>query len=661
MNVTELARQLKTTREELLGKLPELGFDIGAKAIKIDPLLAERIKQAWAGRARQDRLLEKMSQRQEISGSDGQVKLEASRLPISARITVVELAEKLGVNVSRLIGYLMNNGIMASLSQQIDFETAAIVAQDYGFKAVPAEQAPAKEEDEAQDWRVHKEELRRREGARPKPPIVVVMGHVDHGKTTLLDAIRKTNVVAGEAGGITQHIGAYQVQEKGKLITFLDTPGHEAFKTMRRRGGAVADMAILVVAADDGLQPQTLESINVIQEEKLPFVVAINKIDKPGADLNKVKKELSEINLASEDWGGKAICVPVSAKKGENIHELLEMVLLVAELEKFSAPAGGPAAGVIIESHISSGEGPAATVIVNAGVLRVGDEVVIGETYGKIKSLRDWRGEAVKSAGPATPVKILGLKSAPGVGEILRVQTAGRGLRKKKAKDYRFGEGAESIIKGEGGEENAPEKDKLKILVKSDVLGSLEAVITAAKRLESADAQLEIVKQGLGNITESDIALAQSAGAVIYGFNVLASSEVRATVWRSRVPVKTYKIIYELLDDVKARLKELVKTKIVEIPQGELEVLKVFKDSRAESIVGGRVKKAKIKAPAKFRLLRAGAPLDEGRLVELQINKRPVGEAPEGTECGVKVSGVKGFKEGDILSFYVEEERKENN
>ena len=662
MNVTELARQLKTTPNELLAKLPELGFDIGQRAIKVDNLVAERIKAVWGQSLRTARLTGKMRVMEAQTAAAADKAIAVKELILGDKITVVDLAAKLNLGVPNLIGYLMKNGIMASLNQQIDFETAALMADDYGFKAVKSpEQADKQSHHEEKALRDLKQSIASEAGGVPRPPVVVVMGHVDHGKTTLLDAIRSTNVVAGESGGITQHIGAYQVEEKGRLITFLDTPGHEAFKAMRERGGQVADVAILVVAADDGLKPQTLESINVIQKENLPFVVAINKIDKPGADIDKVKKELAEVNLSAEDWGGKTICVPVSAKQKTGINELLDMVLLVADIEKFSANPDRPASGVIIEAHIDRGEGPVATVLINAGTLRVGDEIVIGGTFGKIKALKDWRGGNVDQAEPSMPVKILGLKAAPAVGDILRVEATSRLLRKNAKKNFRFVEIKEKAqaAKKDNGENAAIDAiTMVPVIIKADVLGSLEALLPAIKKLERDGVGINIIKQGLGNITEADIALAEGSGAFLYGFNVILAPDARKMSYRSKAAIKTYKVIYDLINDVEARVKEHIKITIIEVPLGELIILKVFKVSRAESILGCRVTKAKVTSPAKFRLLRAGVPMDEGKLVELQQNKQPTAEVKEGVECGVKVSGVRGFKEGDVLMCYTEEEKK---
>ncbi|MBU2576017.1 translation initiation factor IF-2 [Patescibacteria group bacterium] len=665
MNVTELARQLKTTKEELLEKLPSLGFDIGVRAIKVDNSVAERIKQAWAQGARRQKIKEKMEKQQTASEEKKETESAQKEILIPEKITVNDLAQKLAIEVTYLIGYLMKNGIMATLNEQIDFETASIVAEDYGFKAVKCENRDDSK-DRDHEIRAMKKTRAGGKSGKWRAPVVVVMGHVDHGKTTLLDAIRKTNVVEGESGGITQHIGAYQVEEKDRLITFLDTPGHEAFKAMRERGGQVADVAILIVAADDGLKPQTFESINVIQKEGLPFVVAINKIDKSDADIDMVKKELAEINLNPEDWGGKTICVPISAKQGKNINELLDMVLLVSDLEKFTADPEKPSCGIIIESHIDKGEGPVATVLVHEGTLRVGDEVVIGNTYGKIKALKDWKGEDVKQAIPSTPVKILGLKSAPKVGDILKVEQIDRAHRKKLSKNYRLIDTlAHDVSTSHAGAEDDKQADKeketenrLSIVVKADALGSLEALIASIKKLEKKNVSIAILKQGLGNITESDLTLAQDAKAIVYGFNVQLSQEARKMSYERTVDIKISKIIYEILEDIEKRVKSFVKIEIIEVKQGDLLVLKVFKDSRDESIIGCRVKQAPVSNNAKFRLMRDSEPIDEGEIIEIQKNKQKVEKAEEGAECGIKVKGVRGFKEEDILSCFSEEEKE---
>ncbi|MBI2637082.1 MAG: translation initiation factor IF-2, partial [Parcubacteria group bacterium] len=397
------------------------------------------------------------------------------------------------------------------------------------------------------------------------------------------------------------------------------------------------------------------------QKEGLPFVVAINKIDKPGADVDRVKKELAEINLNPEDWGGKVVTAQVSAKKGEGIRELLDMVLLVADLESFTADASKSAQGVIIESHVDRGEGPVATVLVHEGTLRVGDAVVIGATYGRVKALKDWRGESVQEAGPSTPVKILGLKSTPSVGDVLNIGAVDRAMRKKSVKQYRLvdtGEAPKPLEKaGEEGEADAPAVPEFSVIVKADVLGSLEAFIAALKKLEKENVKISVLRQGLGNITESDLLVAEAERAVVYGFNVRLSQEAQRASYDRKAEIKTSKIIYELLDDAAERLKQFVRTEIVEIPQGDVLVLKVFKDSKSESIIGGRVKRAPVASDAKFRLLRDGDPIDEGKIVELQRNKQPVAELKEGDEGGIKVRGVRGFREGDVLSCYREEER----
>jgi len=662
MNVTELARQLGSTKEELLKKLPSLGFDIGSRAIKVDNAVAEKIKRAWSQQKRTERIKEKIAKQEEYDAKKSSQVEQGREIRIPQKITVSDFASELGIDVVRLIGYLMKNGIMASLNEQIDFETACIIGEDYGVKVLKIDGEVTEHSSLKEDIRALKKEISENSKGIERPPVVVVMGHVDHGKTTLLDAIRNTNVVGGESGGITQHIGAYQVTQKNRVITFLDTPGHEAFKAMRERGGQVADVAILVVAADDGLKPQTLESINVIQKEKLPFVVAINKIDKPGADVDKVKKELSEINLVPEDWGGKTITSCVSAKKSDGIAELLDMVILVSDIEKFTADPHADSRGVIIESHIDKGEGPVATVLVQSGTLRVGDEIAIGDCYGKVKALKDWQNNDVQAAPPSMPVKILGLKSTPKIGEILRAQEIGRDMRKKSQKRYRFvdieSKKENTSVKEEKQEKEESTKTFFDIIVKADVLGSLEALLGALKNLNKPSVEVSILKQGLGNITESDLVLAETSGAVIYGFNVNLSKEAQKMSYRRASEIKISKIIYEILEDVENRMKAFVKTETIEIKQGDILVLKVFKSSRSESIIGGRVKSAPVSSLSRFRVFRSGEPIEEGKIVEIQKNKSTVKTIEEGAECGIKVSGARGLKEDDLLSCYIEEERQ---
>src|SRR3989338_3710667 len=419
MNATELARKLKIPTKELLEILPAVGFDIGRRAIKIDNRQAQKIIEQWP------RLLAEYKEKLAAVAATEEVvetKTEGpKKIAIPAVIRVRDFAQKLAIPLSKVMADLMKNGVLSSMNEEIDFDTASIVGQDLGFEVVSDNQSSGQEEKNKSETLETLLAETDKTKLKMRAPVVVIMGHVDHGKTKLLDAIRKTNVMEGESGGITQHIGAYQVEteHKGakKTITFLDTPGHEAFKAMRSRGGQIADLAILVVAADDGLKPQTLESLAIIQKEKLPFIVAINKIDKESADIERVKKELTEVNILPEDWGGKTITAPISALKGQGIKELLDLALLVADMEELKADASGTAVGTIIESHIDKGEGPVATVLVQAGTLNREDLLIVGPVAGKVKALKDWNGADVDRATPGMPVKILGLKNLPEVGE----------------------------------------------------------------------------------------------------------------------------------------------------------------------------------------------------------------------------------------------------
>jgi len=423
MNVTELARQLKTTTEELFDRLPGLGFDIGRRAIKVDDLLANKIVDAWKIDEKKIKQTEKIAEiRGEAQEEEEEESTEAVEVKVPATITVRELAGLLDLPVNEVLKELMSNGVFISMNERVDFDTASIVGEGLGFKILEDESSADEKDDKKSQDKLDKALENKDGNLSERPPVVVVMGHVDHGKTKILDAIRETDVVAGESGGITQHIGAYQVNRDGRMLTFIDTPGHEAFTAMRSRGARVADIAILVIAADDSIQPQTKEAIKIIQEAKLPFIVAINKIDRAEANIEKVKTDLATINLQPEEWGGKVVCVPVSATEGTGIKDLLETIILMVDMEKENllTDASRLAMGTIIESHIDKGEGPVATILVQVGTLKVGDFLgVDGHYFGKVRSLKNYNGEEIKNAGPGMPAKILGLKIAPAVGNIM--------------------------------------------------------------------------------------------------------------------------------------------------------------------------------------------------------------------------------------------------
>ncbi|MEK9151864.1 MAG: translation initiation factor IF-2, partial [Patescibacteria group bacterium] len=525
MNISELARRLRTNPDELREKLPLLGFDVGKRAIKVDDRLVQKITDKWYELQKRNQLKAKY-QREEIIKEAAANIVQKVELP--KIITVREFAALLSLPINIVIGELMKNGILASLNERIDFETASIVAEDLGYQVSSKAESTAVVEEIGMSADKLKEQIGGEGEAnlKARPPVVVVMGHVDHGKTQLLDTIRKTNVVKGEAGGITQHIGAYQVEKKGRRITFIDTPGHEAFTVMRSRGARIADIAILVVAADEGVQPQTVEVIKIIEAAKLPLVVALNKIDKPNVDIQLVKKQLADHNLIAEDWGGKTVMAQVSGKTGQGIDELLEMILLVADLEKEKIRANPErrAVGTVIESHIDKGEGPVGTMLVQNGTLRVNDHLAAGGSlYGRVRAMKDWNGDAVRQAGPGTPVKILGFKSAPQVGDIIAVPAEVGEL--KKAKKQHTVEKAVIRATVQTDEQKEEGKKFLNVVLKADALGSLEAITGQIEKMRNPEVGVALIGKGLGNITENDILRAEGAGGVVMGFNVVATRE----------------------------------------------------------------------------------------------------------------------------------------
>lgn len=663
MNITELARKLQITTQELKDVLPTFGFDIGQRAIKIDDRLAHKIINSWPllkKELEKKRAAELAKLTPEEEGGEA-VAESKKTVKLPQVITVREFAARLNLPVTGVIKELMKNGILASLNERIDYETAAIVAEDMGFEV-----EKILEDETGGDFVGDKvKELMGKDEKstlKPRPPVVVVMGHVDHGKTKLLDAIRKTHVMESEAGGITQHIGAYQATYKDRVLTFIDTPGHEAFTAMRSRGTKIADIAILVVAADDGVQPQTKEAIKIIEAAKIPFLVAINKIDKPEANIEKIKQELAALNLIPEDWGGKTICVPISAKQMTGIDGLLDMVLLITDMEKEKIVANPVrcALGTVIEAHIDKGEGPVATVLVQAGTLGRNENLTIENVlYGRVRAMKNFRGEFVNEATPGTPVKILGLKAAPQVGDILEVKSDLRECTRKIKTTYTNRE--QTVVK-KTGEEEESKKKKLKIILKTDVLGSLEALLASFEKLEYPTVALEIVAQGLGNITEAEVLEAEAVGAKIFGFNVLTGPNVDDLARDKGVEVKIFKIIYDLIDEVKIGLEGLLEMETIRTNLGKIEVLAIFRTEAASMIVGGKVKEGKIVfnpkvGQTKIKVWRKGEEAGEGMLGGLQSAKSEVKEVAAGQECGVKFKGKPIVQVGDMLEIYREEKR----
>jgi len=569
-------------------------------------------------------------------------------------IGVGELAERLDLPVTRLIAELMKNGVMATINEQIDFDTAAIVSSDLGFEIEP-------EPDEAEEAAPAKVRLAEGEGEL-RPPIVAVMGHVDHGKTSLLDAIRSTAVAAKESGGITQHIGAYQIKRGERWITFLDTPGHEAFSALRQHGARMTDVAIIVVAADDGVKPQTKEAIRYAQEAGVQIVVAINKIDREGADVVRVRTELTEIGLQPEDWGGKTITVEVSAKEGTGVEELLDVVLLVADVEDLRAIPDGPADGVIIESHLDAGQGPVATVLVSNGLLKVGNYIVAGSTYAKVRSLGDFRGKRITSASPGMPAVVTGLKAVPAFGDRFRSEdnekaardAAARVVHRQQAKSMGIKKIDASLLNAAFTAGNIKE---LNVVIKADVQGSLESLLESLAKLHNDEVAVKVVSSAVGDIAESDVIFAKTAGAILIGFNVSMSGALKAMANRDGVTVRLYKVIYELTDDLREALEGMLDPEIIETVVGELEILGVFKIGKGAAVCGGKITSGHIEPKQTLRIKRGKEVIGEGTLTTLQKDKQKVKEAFEGDTCGMSIATQTAVEIGDIIEFYTTESK----
>lgn len=655
MNVTELARRLKVPTSDLLEKLPELGFDIGKRAIKVDDRLAMKITEAWKRRERGIREKERISEIRQAEAEIENRRAQGSEIKIPSIITVREFAVLLGISINELLLALMKNGVLVSMNERIDFDTASIIGSELGFNIVLNEEKQENQEDLNNQEKLKGILTASDSKKQPRPPVIVVMGHVDHGKTKILDAIRKTDVVATESGGITQHIGAYQVHKNDQLITFIDTPGHEAFTAMRSRGARVADVAILVVAADDSVRPQTKEAIKIISDAKLPFVVAINKIDKPEANIEKVKQDLSSLGLLPEDWGGKTICTPVSAITGAGIDDLLETLLLVAEMNKeaIMADPDRPAIGTIIESHVDKNEGRVATILVQTGTLKMGDNLCSGDDcLGKVRMLKDYKGETVKEALPGMPVKIIGLKLAPEVGSIMEVRSDMKNLnrdlkhkRLSQQKDF-------SVSLGSTTEDVSDKIKNINLIIKADVLGSLEAIIEALAKKETPTVKIKIIAKGLGIISEADVAKAEDSGAEIIGFKVKPLANVATLARDKKVSIKFYEVIYHLTKDIEDKIKELEQVEVKKKLIGKLEVIKVFRKEDNGMILGGKVVEGELMITDTAIVIRKGEVLGAGKVTRLECFRKAVEKVAEGQECGLFFEGKVLLEEHDIIEFY---------
>lgn len=646
MRVYQLAKKLGISSKELLRKLKELKVEAKGHMSSIDEETAEILIHELKPEVEKKK---KKSEKTKTPPAEVALKQIQVRFPL----TVKELALKLQVKPSHLISSLIKKGIFISLNQNLDEENARKISKDYEHTIV---ELPSQEElILAEHQKIDKSKL------LPRAPVVTFMGHVDHGKTSLLDIIRKTKVADREAGGITQHIGAYEVNLKRGKVTFLDTPGHEAFTAMRARGAHVTDVVVLVVAADDGVKPQTIEAIDHARAANVPIVVAINKIDKPQADIDKTKKQLSELGLASEDWGGKTIAVGVSAKTGEGIDKLLEMLLLEAEMLELRADPFRSAKGIIIESKLTRGSGPVSTVLVQNGTLKPSDVIICGKNFGKIKALINDKGQRINEAGPSTPVEVLGLSGVVNTGEafyVIRDERKAKEIALSKQRQEKEMKLISTITKQRISlddlykEIQAGHIKELRLIAKADVQGSLEALVQNLEKLSTQKVKLRVIHAGVGFINESDVLLAAASNAIILGFHVKIEPGAKITASNEGVDVRIYHVIYEAVSDIKAAMEGLLEPKINKIFVGRAEVRQVFKVSKIGLIAGCVVSKGKIVRGGNATVYRNKEPIFEGHIDSLKHFKNDIRETSEGAECGISFSNFKDIKVGDIIEYY---------
>ena len=700
VRVYQLAKKMNITSKELINKLEELGIDVhnhmssledsDAKLVE-EYLLEESVEEVKeevkktkknkkekkesivetfneleeqediinerkANKKNRKKKKNKANKRSNFKGeNEVSEPVNSDEISISPNITVSVFANLIGKNPNEIIMKLMNLGVMATINQEIDFEIVEIIAEDYGLKVVPEVRI-----DEAERFDLDFED--KEEDLLPRAPIVTVMGHVDHGKTSLLDAIRDTSVTEGEAGGITQHIGASEAIINNQKIVFLDTPGHEAFTTLRARGAKVTDIAILVVAADDGVMPQTIEAIDHAKAAGVPIIVAINKIDKPNANQDRVKQELSEKGVLIEEWGGDVISVPVSAKNRVGIEQLLEMVLLVAEMLELKANPNRHAVGTIIEAKTDKGRGTVATALVEKGTLRIGDPIVVGFTYGRIRAMYNFRGEKIKEAGPATAVEITGLNDVPQAGDTFYVAKDDKQARliaeRKQIEMREENLNSNKHVSLEDLFDKIKEGDlkELNIIIKADVHGSIEALRGSLLKLSNEEVKVNIIHANVGTITESDILLASASNAIILGFNVRPSSAVQNMAEKEKVDMKTYQIIYEAISDVEAALTGMLDPEYKEVVLGKIQVRDTFKVPNIGIICGGYVLEGKVTRNANVRLVRDGIIIHDGKISSLRRFKDDVKEVAAGYECGIGIEKYNDIKVGDEIEAYIIEE-----
>ena len=620
------------------------------KKQKINQKSAQRNKQRYSNKreTEQDKL-----RRLELE----RARKQQLRVRIPDVISVGELATRLKVTATEVIKKLMMLGVMATINEEIDFDTASLVAEELGAKVeheviVTIEDRLIDEDDDAED-------------TEERCPVVVVMGHVDHGKTSILDRIRNAHVTAGEAGGITQHIGAYQVRYEGKDITFLDTPGHEAFTAMRARGANITDIAILVVAADDGIMPQTVESINHAKAAGITVIVAINKMDKEGANPDRVKEELTKYGMVCEEWGGDVICVPVSAKTGEGIDELLENILLVAETSELKANPDRRAKGTVVEARLDKGRGPIATLLVQNGTLHTGDVIIAGTAVGRVRVMTNDKGKTVHTSGPSVPVEITGLAEVPEAGDVFNAvedERLARELveqRKHEAKQAKFNEYQKVTLDNLFSQIEQGEMKELSLIVKADVQGSVEAVTQSLEKLSNEEVRVRVIHGGVGGIKESDVMLASASNAIIIGFNVRPDQTAEEIAARDKVDIRTYRVIYDAIEEIETAMKGMLAPKYREVVMGRIEVRQVYKISNVGAVAGAYVLSGKVTRQCEIRVVRDGIVIAEDKMSSLKRFKDDAKEVGEGYECGITLEKFRDFKEGDIFEAFIMEEYRD--
>ncbi|MGM0437451.1 MAG: translation initiation factor IF-2 [Bacillota bacterium] len=676
IRVYKLANELDMESKELVNALQELGIEISSHMSTVEDETADLIRDMYSEDSEEsnnevdienkekDIDIESSEKKATVEKEESKESKESDKTIVVTPLTVKEFAEEIDYPANKLIKKLIGLGVMANVNHSLDKESLELLTNELNIDIEIISEEEKEEEDTDEPKRVGPEIEDKPEDLQLRPPIVTVMGHVDHGKTTLLDMIRKTRVTESEAGGITQHIGAYQVNIDNKNITFIDTPGHEAFTAMRARGAKVTDIAILVVAADDGIMPQTVEAINHAQAADVPIIVAINKIDKANAQPDRVKQELTEHQLVPEEWGGDTICVELSALQGENIDELLEMILLLAEMEEIKANPERPGEGVVVEAELDKGRGPVATVLIKNGSMEVGDSLLAGVTSGRIRAMLDEKGKRIEKAGPSTPVEILGFSDVPSAGDFVQVLKNTKKARNiaedRREEQHQREIHQESKVSLEDLYDQIQEGEvkELNVIIKADVQGSIEALKESLLKLSTDEVTVNVIHTGVGAVNETDVNLASASNAIIIGFNVRPGTAVENLAEKESVEIRTYRVIYKAIEEIKDAMAGLLDPELKEVTAGRAEVRDTFKVPDIGIIAGVYVKNGTINRNYKIRLVRDGVVIHEGDISSLKRFKDDVREVKEGYECGVGIEGYNDIKVGDILEVYYYKEIK---